>query len=525
MGWAAGFRTGSDVARQAIDTYRQAQLSRDIEAAQGLTPQEIRAPGATQQQVDAARAETDALAAQDAQMFGLEQPMAYRAPEVGQATAPSRFKLGNQTFDTAPTDAQVGAARQRGVLDAVTRFDPVQGMRMGLDVQRGEREALDFQNRQDDRTKAQNLEASRREYYKSLMDTKDGDKLADMLGGAFSRDGSGVDAMLTFDEKSNKFLFSSRVPGMPSRTLDRAELLNMAMGVWEQGNGDFNRGMQMVLDGVREQRRLGEQDRTDATNLAKGNAELYWKDRNFRLDADYKLGSLANDRARVGIAREGLGLRKQEVDNANWQLIGTSDDGAGLLRYNRNTGAVVTQPLPQGVDAKSVWGKITGQKPDIGVDKVYEQLVCAQIPGQKKGVTYTPEQALQEARRVVAGQQDPFMVRLDALLGGGADPFADKPDNRGIRKPTPAPAPTPTPAPTPAPAPARQTSRPASQEWFNRTQAELSAINEAVAQAEAQAQAAARSGDRNAIIQYGNRLNDLRAQQQRLQQAVQPYTR
>lgn len=523
MGWAAGFRAGSDVARQAIQTYREAGLARDIEAAQKIAPEEIRAPAATQAQVDAATAETNALAAQDAQDFGLEQPMQYRAPQVGQATAPSRFKLGNQMLDTAPTEQQIAGVRRKAMVDAMTRFDPVQGMRMGMELERDDRERTRFTNEQSDRDTAKALERSRREYYKSLSGIKDGNQLAEMLGGAFSVDGSGVDAMLTFDEKSNKFLFASRVPGMPSRQLDRAELINMAMGVWEQGNGDFNRGMQMVLDGVREQRRLGEADRADAARVAEGNAGLYWKNKNFLLDEWYKQGSLANDTARVRLAGEGLKLRQNEVNNANWMPIGTSEDGKGLLRYNRATGEVANQPLPPGTDAKSIWGKITGQKPDIGVDKVYEQLVGAQIPGRKEGVTYTPEQALQEARRIVAGQQDPFMARLDALLGGGADPFADKPDNRGIRKPTPAPAPTP--APTPAQAPARQTSRPASQEWFNRTQAELRTINEAVAQAEAQAQAAARSGDRNAIIQYGNRLNDLRAQQQRLQQAVQPYTR
>jgi hypothetical protein len=231
-------------------------------------------------------------------------------------------------------------------------------------------------------------------------------------------------------------------------------------------------------------------------------------------DATAKAGALANDRARVGIAAEGLKIRQQEAENANWQLIGATGDGTGLVRYNRNSGAVVNQPLPAGVDAKSVWGKISGAKPDISVEKVYEQLVGAPIPGQPKGSVYTPQMALEEARRITAGQQDPLMQALDKALGGTGDPFAQKP--MGIQRPA---------APAPA-APARApVSQPASPEWFAKAQQELQTVNAAVAQAEAQAQAAARSGDRSAIIQYGNRLNELRARQSQLQGALQPYTR
>lgn len=62
------------------------------------------------------------------------------------------------------------------------------------------------------------------------------------------------------------------------------------------------------------------------------------------------------------------------------------------------------------------------------------------------------------------------------------------------------------------------------EDMFSAASAELADLNSALPDLEAQASAAARSGDRNAIIQYGNQLNAARARHEQLTRSLGLYT-
>jgi hypothetical protein len=122
------------------------------------------------------------------------------------------------------------------------------------------------------------LDSDRKAQYATLGKMKP-DELAEYVGGEFSKDGSGMDAMLTYDAKSNKYLFASNIPGFPSQSLSGTELKNMAMGIWEAGNGDFAAGMKMQMEAITAKRGLDNANFERSSKLATGNAELGFKER------------------------------------------------------------------------------------------------------------------------------------------------------------------------------------------------------------------------------------------------------
>lgn len=193
------------------------------------------------------------------------------------------------------------------------------------------------------------LDAGRRAEMKRLQGLKD-DELADLLGDEFSRDGSGVDAMLTFDPKQKKYLFASKIPGFPSQVLSKPELLNYAMGLWEAGNGDISAGLQTQLATITAQRGLKNQDYTRADALARGNADLHFKGL-----------AAANDAERTGIARASARSAQSRAESADWRMVGASQDNKGLVQFNQRTGQSRVMPLPEGTDAKGLFRKITGE--------------------------------------------------------------------------------------------------------------------------------------------------------------------
>lgn len=162
------------------------------------------------------------------------------------------------------------------------------------------------------------LDEGRRSEF-SRLNSLDDEALANSVGGWFSKDGSGVPAMLTFDPNAKQFMFASQVPGLPSGTLSRSELINYAMGAWEAGNGDIEKGMRMQLDSVRTKRELDSKNEGRAATLANANYKLWDGDRNFGLKQkeaadlnNYRMGSL-------GIQAQGLNLRRAAMLSAQGQ--------------------------------------------------------------------------------------------------------------------------------------------------------------------------------------------------------------
>lgn len=176
--------------------------------------------------------------------------------------------------------------------------------------------------------KAFKLEDGRRAEFARLNKLSP-EALVETLGGEFSRDGSGVDAMLTYDEKANKYLFASKVPGMPSRTLSKPELMRYALGLWEAGNGDLAAGMQAQIDGIRTQRELRKEDAARAATLASGNADLFFK----KLTAD-------NDAARTNAVSRYYDAQieryKKESEASNWGTEQYIDKDGNISVYDVN---------------------------------------------------------------------------------------------------------------------------------------------------------------------------------------------
>lgn len=156
MGWAAGFSAGSRAAGDALDTYYALKERKDLERAMGLTPQQtqeqISLRAATPEELSRAQAETAALAAQDAETFGLspqdQTSYAPAMPQPGQQVGVYRYKVGNQTFDRQPTQADINTARYNAAADVVALRNPLEAQRMRLAATQEERAAKGFETEQ-----------------------------------------------------------------------------------------------------------------------------------------------------------------------------------------------------------------------------------------------------------------------------------------------------------------------------------------------------------------------------------------
>lgn len=443
MGWAAGFQAGSRVAGEALDAYYQSQQRGEIEAIQnakptdveGYSPQQAEAMERTSQLRDAdGNYQYQVTPAADGRGYGLAVRNAEGGygPVQGAGWQMGRTTdfMGKRFADGELSDAKAQGLRARAMAGVVSKSDPVKGAAMLSQLNQEERTEKLFNDQQTDRATAKELEANRRSYYQSLKAMKPED-LANSVGEGFSRDGSGVDAMLTYDDKSGKFMFASKVPGMGSRLLSRAELENYAMGVWEQGNGDFGRGMQMVMDTIKTQRDLSEKDRAEATNIAglnfqadKANRDNLVQNRRLDIEDAYKTGMLQYYKGKLGI----------EAD-AEKRAANASRMGAPVQMWDPVAKqAVLVQPVMDGS------GKVSYMRPDTGglqlpkampsmddVLKLAKQYEGMTEQVNNKRVPISPEKAFRLARAELWGQS-----------GEGAGAL-------------PAVAPPPDAAPTPAP--------------------------------------------------------------------------
>lgn len=175
---------------------------------------------------------------------------------------------------------------------------------------------------------------SRKSEYKRIKSLSD-DELASAVGSWFSKDGSGVPAMLAFDPKAKQFLFTSQVPGLPTGTLSRAELENYALGAWEAGEGDMEKGMRMQLATVASKRDLDAKNEGRASTLANANYKLWDSDRNFGL----KEQELADARSyRQGM----LGVSRQNSNRPD--LMQMYDAKGNVVLVDKRTMQPVTMP-------------------------------------------------------------------------------------------------------------------------------------------------------------------------------------
>lgn len=230
--------------------------------------------------------------------LGNQTPTESVDPETGEKFT----EFLGQKYAGSMTQQQIDDARAAGAADVVSRWSPLKGMDMRRGLRRDAREDKKF----DQDMKVSNAQLNkmgqessllgfqvgkmkddeetrgkRREFQQSLGKMKDAE-LADHLGSSFNGDGN-TPAMLTYDDRTNRFMLSSKIPGVKSQSLTRAELLREATSAWEMGNGDFNTGLQMQLQGIQERHQRQREMVGDAKDMAHGNADLAWKQRNYAL--------------------------------------------------------------------------------------------------------------------------------------------------------------------------------------------------------------------------------------------------
>ena len=277
--------------------------------------------------------------------YGVVDTSGVDAAQVSQATGltvprvEEKARTNPQAFDPMAGPALPGATRRgltpKETADRVAALAALKGDFAGLIAAQ-------------DRAARLERDAARRAEYERLNGMTN-EELARLFSGV-SADGSGVPAMLDFDPKTGRFLLVSQVPGVPSQTLSRAELIQGAMGAWEAGNGDYTQGIKAQVEAAQNQRALIDKAYEQSLNLAKANADIYFR----RLAAD-------NDAARTSIARQGLGLQRGAAAAADWLPVGVTDDKRGLVFYNRRTRKMETEPVPAGVDAVTWFRRITGE--------------------------------------------------------------------------------------------------------------------------------------------------------------------
>lgn len=290
MSFAQRFAAGQQIAKNAMDAYDTARKKREFSDIMQAQP-EMLAPVSDVAPAPAATTNPDGTAA---------------VPVLGvQPTTPKQYKFLGNTYDTALTPEQVSSLRYERLADVIGKDDPVRGLEMRRTLARDKREDTKFGWEVKDRDTAEKIKTGRQEQYKRYSEMSDAE-LATAVGGAFSQDGSGIDAMLVFDPKAKEHILASNIPGFPTQRFSREELINKAMGIWESGNGDFSAGMKMLMDSVRAQREIGDSNFNRSAAIAKANADVYFQGRTAdRGDAQLRLSEQGLAIQRAAAAREG----------------------------------------------------------------------------------------------------------------------------------------------------------------------------------------------------------------------------
>lgn len=143
-GLTGGFQSGL----QLGEAMRAKQERERLREAMGLTPQAMEQRQATPEELSRAQAYTQAIAAEDAQTFGLtpqDQPAgisyAPQMPVEGQRIGATQYGLGGQTFNRMPTQQEIDAARFGAAANVIAERDPMAAMRMRQEQVRMQREA------------------------------------------------------------------------------------------------------------------------------------------------------------------------------------------------------------------------------------------------------------------------------------------------------------------------------------------------------------------------------------------------
>lgn len=189
------------------------------------------------------------------------------------------------------------------------------------------------------------------EYAKSIVKDMQSMSPRDYIakyGGALNANGS-IDGYMTFDDKTGRIAFSHK-DGIDY--LKPEDVMIQQLAAYKLGNGRVEEGAAMMQS-------------TSARVQARVDAALDDARRAVTAQADvhYKGKAAENDTRRTGIAAAGLGLQRAQASRPDYQILGPSQDGKGMLVMDKRTGRPRLEPLPEGVSAEDLFPKTTGLKP------------------------------------------------------------------------------------------------------------------------------------------------------------------
>lgn len=371
MGFSAGFNAGSAAVARGLAARQHAeemdlrrQQDARAQAEHDLRVQEYQRKLAQQREVDQAFKELGSLQANGVlarQNTGLSDPSAQMVFTQGYGDASGAQAVRDIAGDFARENARMGLARSHDAAAPVeTRAATRQDTNAALQrVAIANRDPVQF-SQLETKGHALKLDDDRKAELKRLQALPP-EALAQLFDESVSSNPD-VPAMVDFDPKSRKYVIVSRIPGIPTQTLSRAEMLQAVMGAWEAGNGNYDAGVQALVAAAQNARALENSNFERSRHMAGDNANLHFKG----LQADNDAQRTRNDSARVGLARQRLGDERSRAAREDWAIIGASDDNKGLLQFNKRTGETRVQTLPPGTDAGGLFRKLTGAKGDGG---------------------------------------------------------------------------------------------------------------------------------------------------------------
>lgn len=347
MGFAAGFNAGSGLVQRA----QEAKENRERwEAEQAYKKAEFEQRQLEWNRTNARAREEDAAFSDMAGMLrgvvtqgtGLSQPSGQMLYHNGYGGATGAAAVRDAAGDMNREQARMGLQRTVDPTAAV-RTRPATDLEINQAAQR-----VALANR--DLGAWSNIEGNSRalrvsDARKAELKRLNGMNYAELVG-VFQEsinDNPGVPAMVDFDPETRKYLVVSKVPGVPTQSLSRAEMLQSMMGLWEAGNGDYNAGIQAVVAGAKGQREIQDKNFERSRTMAQGNAGLYFEGR--KADNDDK--RTANDSARLGLARQEAKRRAEMEKMAGGRVRQYEDkDGNIVERFEVMT--------PQGLDSREM---------------------------------------------------------------------------------------------------------------------------------------------------------------------------
>ena len=462
MGWASGFRAGSDVARQAINTYQDARQRRDFDQIANAKPEESQgytaADGAQMEAMSKAIDPSTGKPYYDIQDNGrgglqVRNNFAYQGPD-GQKTEPGSVTgldprrvtdfMGTRTEGTLSPQG-IDAARGRAYADAISRTDPIKGLQMKRDATNQERDDIRFADErrlQPMKERAAQLqissgERSERVGVRSDKLTEIDDQIAQMPDEALAVYAAKINTndsnvpLLYVGQNKQGFQFLTRdpktgEPGTKPMTYNASQLRDLARVSVYAMTGFGKESQALLKDTSKELHDMLYKTNAQTAAIVQSSNDATAKG----LDAENNAQRTADAKRRTNIAAGVAGTAKRDLQEYVDEKGNVVVIDRGVLP--KGEGGVLR--LPPGLRPKTA-------RPEFSIKDVREY--ATELQGSvniKTGKPYTPEQAMAESRRILSGQEDPFTARLNSLLGDGSDPFAPAPARTQGMSTTPAPA-------------------------------------------------------------------------------------